>query len=233
MFYIDPSYLIVMLVSLALSLFASSKVKSAFKKYKQVPAHGGLTGAEVAKRIMDYAGIRCDLEPTGKKSFFGGDGEGLDDHYDPKTKTVRLSPQVYGARSVAAYGIAAHEVGHAIQHAQGYKLLEFRNTIAPAAQLGSNFSYWLILIGFVLNSLSFIKIGIIFFAVVVVFQLITVPVEFDASKRAKKLLSELGLVHQAEADGVAAVLNAAALTYVAAAATAVLNLIYLILRSRR
>lgn len=230
-FYFDPLYMVVMLVGLVLSLWASAKVKSAFNRYKQVPAGFGITGAQVAQRILQRAGVNCDIEPVHHRSFFGGDGGDLTDHYDPRSKTVRLSPQVYSGNSLAAYGIAAHEVGHAIQHAQGYTLLQIRNTIVPVANIGSQMSYWFIILGFMMNALSLVKFGIILFGAAVLFQIITVPVEFDASRRAKKYLRELNLVgSNEEAKGVAAVLDAAALTYVAAAATAILNLAYLILR---
>ena len=229
-FYFDPMYMVIMAVSLILSTYASSKVKSAFKKYKQVPAASGLTGAEVAQKMMERSGIKVAINPVNKKSFFGGSSADLSDHYDPRSKTVRLSPQVYGVNSVAAYGIAAHEVGHALQHAQGYKMLMLRNWIAPVASIGSNLSYWLIILGYFMQLFSLVEIGILLFGTAVFFQLVTLPVEFDASRRAKDFLLKSGLVNQTESKGVAAVLNAAALTYVAAAATALLNLAYLIFR---
>lgn len=231
MFYFDPLYMIVMAIGLAMSVWASAKVKNAFKRYKEVPASFGITGAQVAQRILQRAGVNCEIEPVQQRSFFHNDGGDLSDHYDPRSKTVRLSPQVFSGSSVAAYGIAAHEVGHAIQHAQGYQLLMLRNAIVPIANIGSQMSYWLILIGFMLHTLALAKLGIILFSAAVFFQLITVPVELDASRRAKKYLRELGLTSSTEeAKGVAAVLDAAALTYVAAAATALLNLLYLIMR---
>ena len=233
-FYFDPLYMVVMLVGVALSVWASAKVKGAFKRYKEVPASFGITGMQVAQRILQRAGVNCAIEPVQGRSFFGNDGGDLSDHYDPRSKTVRLSPSVYSGNSIAAYGIAAHEVGHAIQHAQGYKLLQIRNAIVPVANIGSQMSYWLIILGFMLHTLALAKLGIILFSAAVFFQIITVPVELDASRRAKKYLRELGLTTSVEeSKGVAAVLDAAALTYVAAAATAILNLLYLIMRYNR
>lgn len=230
-YYFDPLYMVVMAIGLAMSVWASAKVKGAFNRYKAVPASFGITGAQVAQRILQRAGVNCDIEPVQQRSFFHNDGGDLSDHYDPRSKTVRLSPQVFSGNSVAAYGIAAHEVGHAIQHAQGYQLLTIRNAIVPIANIGSQMSYWLILLGFMLHTLALAKLGIILFSAAVFFQLITVPVELDASRRAKKYLRELGFTSSTEeAKGVAAVLDAAALTYVAAAATALLNLLYLIMR---
>lgn len=234
MFYMDPLYLFVMFFSLVLSLWATAKVKGAFARYRKVSSESGLTGAEVAQRMLHAAEIHAHVGPVTRRARFGmgGDGGDLSDHYDPRTKSVHLSPHVYTGSSIAAQAIAAHEVGHAIQHAQGYAPLKFRNLITPVAAFGSNISYFLILIGFVMNALSLVKIGILLFGIAVVFQLITVPVELDASRRAKEFLLQSGIIQPTEQKGVAAVLNAAALTYVAAAATALLNLAYLILRAR-
>ncbi|MBI4212172.1 MAG: zinc metallopeptidase [Deltaproteobacteria bacterium] len=232
MFYFDPLYMVVMLVSLGASLWATAMVKSAFAKYRKIPSTNGLTGREIAERILAQSGVSAAVSTVDRRSFFGGDGGDLTDHYDPRDRTVRLSPQVYGGTSIAAQAIAAHEVGHAIQHARAYTPLTLRNAIAPVAGFGSNISYFLIMIGFVMNTLSLVKLGILFFAIVVAFQLITLPVEFDASRRAKQLLQHMGIIVGNEGKGVAAVLNAAALTYVAAAATALLNLAYLLLRAR-
>ena len=232
-FYFDPLYLIIMAVSLVLSLWATAKVKSAFHKYKKVASSSNLSGAEVAKRILDFSGVSATIEPTKQKAFKLGSGSELDDHYDPRSNTVRLSPHVYQSNSIAAHAIAAHEVGHAIQHAKGYKPLELRSLLAPVASIGSNLSYVLIFIGAFANFFSLIEVGIVLFGIAVLFQLVTLPVEFDASRKAKALLQETGLVSSEGARGVSAVLNAAALTYVAAAATALLNLAYLVLRFGR
>lgn len=232
MFYFDPLYMVVMLVTLVISLVASGLVKAAFAKYSRVRSDSGLTGAQVAEKILAANGIsNVTVEPV-QKTFmnFGGDGV-LSDHYDPTKKAVRLSPQVYGSTSVAAQAIAAHECGHAIQHATAYAPLKFRNAIVPVAGFGSHFSYVLIVLGFVLNALSLVKFGIVLFAVVVAFQFLTLPVEIDASNRAKRILQSTGIVSAGQFKGVSAVLNAAAMTYVAAAAAALLNLLYLLYRT--
>ncbi|MDO8493802.1 MAG: zinc metallopeptidase [Deltaproteobacteria bacterium] len=233
MFYFDPLYMVMMVAGLVMSLWATTKVKSNFAKYSKIPSSGGLTGAEVARRILQANGIHdVEVEPTRSHQFLGMGGDGIiDDHYDPRTKKVRLSPQVFEGNSQAAIGIAAHEVGHAIQHAVGYSAFKLRSTIAPAAALGSNMSYFFLMFGFIFHSMGMIKIGILMFSIAVVFQFITLPVEFDASRRAKKLLVQYNLASGSDAVGVAKVLDAAALTYVAAAAAALLNLIYFLIRS--
>lgn len=233
MFYFDPLYILVTLVALGFSLWATGKVKWNFAKYSKIPAANGLTGLEVAKRILEAQGIfDVPVEQTRHHQHLGMGGDGiLDDHYDPRIKTVRLSPQVYHGTSQAAVAIAAHEVGHAIQHARAYAPFKIRNVIAPAAAFGSSMAYVFILIGFFANALSFLKLGILFFSLAVAFQLVTLPVEFDASARAKRLLQEYGLIAGADSKGVAGVLNAAALTYVAAAAAALLELLYLLFRA--
>lgn len=225
--------MVVMLAGLGLSLWASGKVKWALAKYSQVTASCGLTGAEVAQRILEEQGIHdVDVESVRTSSFLGMGGDGiLMDHYDPRVKKVRLSPQIYSGTSQAAVAVAAHEVGHAIQHARGYAPFRLRGAMAPAAAFGSNFAYFLLMLGFVLHAMSMVKLGILLFAVAVVFQFITLPVEWDASNRAKRLLMQYGLVSPEERRGVAGVLNAAALTYVAAAAAALLNLLYYLFRS--
>lgn len=233
MFYFDPLYMLVMLVGLGLSLWATAKVKTSFAKYSKLPAAGGLSGAEVARRILEQQGIHdVQVEATGGHQFLGMGGDGiLDDHYDPRVKKVKLSPQVYQGCSQADVAIAAHEVGHAIQHARAYAPFKIRSVLAPAASLGSNLAYFFLLIGFLMHSLAMIKLGIAAFGLGVVFMFVTLPVEWDASNRAKKLLPEYGLVSSVDSKGVAAVLNAAALTYVAAAAAALLNLLYYLFRS--
>lgn len=233
MFYFDPLYTMVMLLGLGLALLASGRVKVAFAKYSRIPNASGLTGAEVARQILEAQGItNVQVEATRSRQFLGMGGDGiLDDHYDPRTKTVRLSPQNYNGRSQAAIGIAAHEVGHAIQHAKAYAPFATRQAIAPAAAVGSNMAYFFLMMGFFMHSMGMLKIGILMFAVAVAFQFITLPVEFDASRRAKLLLAETGIANSDDSKGVAVVLNAAALTYVAAAAAALLNLLYFMFRS--
>lgn len=232
MFYFDPLYLVVTLVTLAFSLWATARVKSAFAKYSRIRTHTGMTGAQVARKILDQNGLfQVPVEPVGQQfMLFGGDGM-LSDHYDPTKKVVRLSPQVYQSSSVAAQAIAAHECGHAVQHAKAYAPLQIRNAMVPMATFGSQASYFLILLGFFMHAMAMVKVGIVLFAAAVLFQLITLPVEIDASRRAKLMLSDYGLIAPPDRGGVSAVLNAAAWTYVAAAAAAVLNLLYLLLRT--
>ena len=233
MFYFDPLYIMITLVALGLSLWAQALVKWAFAKYSKIPNAQGLTGAEVAEKILERQGIRdVTVTPTSKRRWMGIGGDGMmDDHYDPRVKAVRLSPDVYNGRSQAAVAIAAHEVGHAIQHARAYAPFKMRSQLAPAAAFGSNISFYLIFVGFLMHAMSMVKIGILLFSIAVVFQFITLPVEWNASQRAKRLVREYGIVQGNESVAVAKVLNAAALTYVAAAAAALLNLLYLLFRS--
>lgn len=231
MFYFDPLYLLITVVTLAFSGWATLRVKRAFAEYSRQPSHSRYTGADVARQILQRNGIYdVQVEPVQRHAFFGGDGM-LSDHYDPKAKVVRLSPGVFDSNSIAAQAIAAHEVGHAIQHATSYAPLTARNAIVPVAMFGSHASYVLVFIGLFLHAMAMVKFGLLLFASVVLFQIITLPVEFDASARAKRLLLEYNLIAEPDRRGVSAVLNAAAWTYVAAAAAAVLNLLYLLLRS--
>jgi len=220
---IDPLYWMMMLPVLLLSLFASLKVKRAFNKFHKVRIASGLTGAEAARKILEMNGL-SHVQVIETKGF-------LSDHYDPLKKVVRLSPKVYQSDSVAAVGVAAHETGHALQHAKKYSPLMWRNAMVPIASFGSNFSWIIIMIGFFMGALGLIKIGIALFSLVVIFQLLTLPVEFDASSRAKNILSSRGLVTSTELVGVNKVLSAAAMTYVAAAASSVMTLLYFLLRS--
>ncbi len=223
MFYFDPLYFLFLAPALLLSLWAQFKVKGATSKYSQVPSSSGMTGAQIARAILDAHGVSgVGIEMA--------DGV-LSDHYDPSKKVLRLSEGVYHGRSVTAAGIAAHEVGHAIQHKAAYRPLVLRQTLAPAAMFGSNLSWILLLVGVVLASTTLMWAGIGLFSLAVLFTLVTLPVEFDASRRAKEVLLQLGLVSNSDRAGVSAVLNAAAMTYVAAAATAVLQLLYFIFRA--
>lgn len=221
--FFDPLYLVFMVPAMLLAGWAQWRVTSAFRKYSEVGTRAGMTGADVAHAILDAEGIR-DVRVEPVEGF-------LSDHYDSRGKVLRLSPQNYYGRSVAAAGIAAHEVGHAIQHARRYVFLEMRQTLAPVASIGSSLSWILLIGGMVLQAANLVYLGIAAFALAVVFTLITLPVEFDASKRAKQTLAGMGLITRTEGQGVAAVLNAAALTYVAAAVTAVLQLVYWLLRA--
>jgi len=221
MFFFDPLYIIISLPALALGLWAQMKVKSAFNKYSRVPAGRGTSGAQVARRILDSNGLgHVNVEET--RGF-------LSDHYDPRSRTLRLSPQVYQSNSVAAVGVAAHEAGHALQHSTNYAPLTLRSAIVPGVQIGSWLGPIIFIIGMFLGpGLGFMVslLGLILFAAVAVFTLVTLPVEFNASTRAKEVLVAQGFVGQQELQGVNAVLNAAALTYVAAAIQAITTLLY-------
>ncbi len=213
-----------LLPAIALALYAQFKTRRTFQKYSQVRTAAGRTGAEVAGELLrrrNVPGVK--IEPV----------EGmLADHYDPRTKTLRLSPEVYGSDSVAAVGVAAHECGHAIQHHERYAPLALRSAIVPAATIGTNAAWILFMIGLFTRYTVLMDLGILLFTGYIAFSLITLPVEFDASRRAVAVLQGEGLVMPSEADGARAVLNAAALTYVAAATMAVLQLVrLLVLRS--
>lgn len=221
---LNPLYLVMMLPALVLAVWAQAKVKGAFAKWSQVATRRGYSGAEAAQAILDRNNIR-DVKIEVTQGW-------LSDHYDPRSRTLRLSPNVYGGRSVAAVGIAAHEVGHAIQHARGYAALSLRSLILPVATLGSHLAFPLLFLGFIINSLSLVQFGIVVFSGAVLFQIVTLPVEFNASSRAKAALTDAGIVTTSEESrGVRKVLGAAAMTYVAAALAAVVQLLYFILRA--
>lgn len=217
------NYLIFMIPGLLFSLWAQWKVKGTYARFAKVPNAAGVTGAQAARRVLDSNGLQgVPIEAI--------PGE-LTDHYDPRTRVLRLSQGVYGVNSIAAIGIAAHEAGHAIQHDKAYAPLKARTAIVPAANISSKFSFLLIFGGLILNVAGLAWAGVALFAVATVFTLVTLPVEFDASSRAKKALIQVGLVDggvgdRGESKGVAAVLNAAAWTYVAAFATSLLTLLY-------
>ena len=222
-FYFDPTYFLV-LIGVVLSLLASGKVKSTFARFSKVRNSRGITGAEAAEQVLHRAGI-YDV----RIERVAGN---LTDHYDPRSKVLRLSDTVYGSTSVAAVGVATHECGHAIQHAKGYAPLKLRSTLVPIANFGSQIAWPLILIGLLFNSQSsalFINLGIIAFSGAVLFQLITLPVEFNASNRAIRMIADSGMMYGEEIVAAKKVLNAAALTYVASAATAILQLLRIIL----
>lgn len=214
-------FLIYFVLIIAIPLFAQLKVKSAYKKYSQVAASSGMTGAQVARKILDDNGLyHVAVEETRGV---------LSDHYDPRSKTVRLSTNNYYGNSIAGAAVAAHEVGHAIQDAQDYAFLRFRHALVPVANIGSNFSWILILIGFFAGVSGFVLLGIAFMAAAVLFQIVTLPVEFDASNRAMNEIVSAGVIRNEEERETRKVLNAAALTYVAAALVAVLELVRLVL----
>ncbi len=221
MFFFDPYYLIFALPGLLLGLWAQARVRGAFNKYSQVRTARNVTGAQVARALLDEQGLH-DVVIEETQGF-------LSDHYDPRTRVLRLSPDVYRTPSVAAAGVAAHEMGHALQHAAGYAPLQLRSAIVPVAQFGSSLAPILFIIGFLLNFTTLAWAGVILFAGAVLFTLVTLPVEFDASKRAKALLTSSGIMVGEEIRGVDKVLDAAALTYVAAAVAAIGQLLYYVL----
>lgn len=219
--YFDPLYLVFALPGLLLGLYARSRVKSNFKKYSQVRTARNVTGAEVARQLLDAQGL-YDVAIEETQGF-------LSDHYDPRSKVLRLSPDVYRTPSIAAAGVAAHEMGHALQDSGGYFPLQIRSALVPAAQFGSSLAPWLFIGGFLLNFTGLAWAGVIMFAAAVLFTIVTLPVEFDASARAKRLLVGNGVLIGDEIDGVNKVLNAAAWTYVAAAVSAIGTLLYYVL----
>lgn len=224
MFFFDPMYVIlVMLPGLLISGAASLMVRSAFSRYSRVGSMRNMTGAQAAQAMLDHAGIH-DVTIVPTQGF-------LSDHYNPSNKTLALSPDVYQSTSVAAIGVACHEAGHALQHAHGYFPMWLRSALVPAANLGSNLGYLVMVVGFFLTSQTTILIGAALFSAVVLFQIVTLPVEFDASARAKREVVAQGILYPEEQVGVNRVLNAAAMTYVAAAVTSILTLLYYLMRS--
>jgi len=218
----DLSYFIIIAPGALLAAYASIKVKTTFATAKQKAMPRGWTGQQVAQEILNAEGIYdVTIEPS--RGY-------LSDHYDPRHKVLRLSPDVYHGRSLAAAGVAAHEVGHAIQDAQGYAPLVLRNSIVPMANIGSNLSWILIFVGLAVSQMVAI-IGIALFTMVVLFQIVNLPVEFNASRRARQALLTTGMTSQVEDREIARVLNAAAMTYVAATVVAVLQLLYFLLRA--
>lgn len=215
-------YLIFIIPAFILSIYAQFKVKSTFKKYSQIRASRGISGAEVASTILRRNGIGSRVNVEAVRGS-------LSDHYDPMSHTVRLSETVYGKNSIAAIGVAAHEVGHAIQHSQQYGPLELRHKIVPVTNFASSASFPILLVGLFMNSMDLVFVGIVLFSLVVLFHVVTLPVELNASRRALAQLSEGGLVSAEELPMVRSVLGAAALTYLAAALMAVSNLLYYLL----
>jgi Zn-dependent membrane protease YugP len=224
MLFFDPMYLVlVMLPGLLISGAASLMVRSAFSRYSRVGSMRNITGAQAAQAMLDHAGIH-DVTIVPTQGF-------LSDHYNPTNKTLALSPDVYQSTSVAAIGVACHEAGHALQHAHGYFPLWLRSALVPAASLGSNLGYLVMIVGFFLTSQTTILIGAALFSLVVLFQIVTLPVEFDASARAKREVVAQGILYPEEQVGVNRVLNAAAMTYVAAAVSSILTLLYYLMRA--
>jgi Zn-dependent membrane protease YugP len=220
----DMNYIFIVLIpGLIMSGLASLMVKSAFNKYSQVGTRRGFTGAQAAQIMLENAGIH-DVRIVPTNGF-------LSDHYNPGTKTLALSEQVFSSRSVAAVGVACHEAGHAVQHAIGYAPLGLRSAIVPIVSFGAPFTDTLLMLGLFLNLRPLLLLGIAAFAMVVLFQLVTLPVEFNASARAKRLCVETGIIDADERVGVDRVLNAAALTYVAAFVSSLLTLLYYLWRA--
>ena len=233
MFFFDPVFLCFMIPAIVLGFIAQASVKSKFNKYARVRTFRGLTGAQVARQILDSNGLYdVTVEETQGR---------LSDHYDPRSRTLRLSPEVAQVPSVAAVGVAAHETGHALQHARGYVPLQIRSFMVPAVQFGSSLAPWIIMGGILLEAILRLSslgmavawFGVALYAIVAAFSLITLPVELDASSRAKKLLYQSNIVDKQELAGVSSVLNAAAWTYVVAAIAALLQLAYWIFRLNR
>ena len=220
-YYYDPTYILV-LIGAVLSLWASATVKSTYNKYSRVYSYSGLTGAQAAAQILRQAGI-YDV----RIEYVSGN---LTDHYDPKARVLRLSDSVYGSNSVAAIGVAAHECGHAIQDQEDYVPLRFRSAFVPVANLGTQVAFPILLLGVFLGSSHFlIQVGLLCFFFGVLFQLITLPVEFNASGRAVRILRETGMMSDDELSKTKKVLSAAAMTYVAAAAASILSMLRLII----
>jgi Zn-dependent membrane protease YugP len=218
-------FLICTVVPLLFGLWAQMQVRRTFKRYSAVPTSNGLTGAQAAASVMSASGVTgVSIRPVAGR---------LSDHYDPRSRTLNLSEDVGQAATVAALGVAAHEAGHAVQDARGYKPMRIRQTLVPAATIGSQLWIFPAFLGLIIGSLGLVNIGLVLFLAVVVFQLVTLPVEFDASRRALVALEGGGLLGTTEVDGARAVLRAAALTYVAALAASIGQLIYFFLASRR
>ena len=220
MYYFDPTYILV-LIGVLLSLAASYKVKSTFNRYSNVASRSGMSGAQAAETILHANGI---YDVTIQRV-----SGSLTDHYDPRNKTLNLSESVYGSMSVAAIGVAAHECGHAIQHQKEYAPLQIRSSLVPVANFGSGASWFFIIAGLFLSWQPLVTTGIVLFSLAVLFQLVTLPVEFNASSRAVAALGNLGILGQEELGHTKKVLSAAALTYVASAAAAILQLLRLII----
>lgn len=222
-FYFDPTYSLV-LIGVIICMAASAKVRSTYAKYSQIRNHGGITGREAAEKILRGAG----LYDVRIERVSGS----LTDHYDPRSKVLRLSDSTYSSMSVAAVGVAAHEYGHAIQHARGYIPLNLRSAIVPIANFGSAIAWPLIFLGLLINSRSsvmMINLGILAFSFAVLFQIVTLPVEFNASNRAIRILGDANILYPDELSAAKKVLGAAALTYVAGAASAILQLLRILI----
>ncbi len=225
MFFLDPLYIILALPGLLFGLYASMKTKSTFHRYSRYAAASRMTGAQAARRLLDREGLH-DVRVEQVQGF-------LSDHYDPRHRVLRLSPDVYNSPSLSAIGVACHEAGHAIQHAAHYAPLQWRSALVPITQFSTNAVYFIFLAGLFMNLQPLMHAAIIMFSVVVLFTLVTLPVEWDASARAKRLMVSAGIVSEREQVDAGRVLNAAFLTYVAALVSSILTLLYYIMRARR
>lgn len=221
----DPIYLLFALPGLILAGIATMKTKSTFSKYSKVRSRSGLTGAQAARKMLDANGLQ-NVQIEAVRGF-------LSDHYDPRHRVLRLSPPVYGSDSLSAIGVACHEAGHALQHAHNYAPLSLRSAMVPITTFGSRGAYIFLLLGMFMQLPYLVNFGLICFAAVVLFSVVTLPVEWDASARAKKIMVTTGIVTQSESEDAGRVLNAAFMTYVASAVTALLQFLYLFLRARR
>lgn len=222
MIWYDYYYIILVLPAVLLSLIAQIAVKSTYSRMSRVQNRSGLTGAAAAARVLSYYGItNVRIEPINGN---------LTDHYDPRDNVIRLSQKVFSGSSIASVGIACHEAGHAAQHAEGYAPIKVRNAILPIANIGSSAGIWLAVIGYILGYSFLTTFGIVLFSAVVVFQLVTLPIEFNASARAMKVINETGMLAEEEQRGARKVLTAAAMTYVAALLVSIMSLLRLILR---
>ena len=232
---ISPMFFVFMAPAILLGIYAQLKVKRAYSKFSRVGVSSGMSGAQAAAKMLQNQGLSIVASSTQARAHGAGavaieQTQGfLSDHYDPQSRVLRLSPGVYSGRSLASVGIACHEAGHAMQHARGYAPLALRSMMVPATQFGSYAWMPLVFIGAFFAMPFLIKAGLMLFSAIVVFQLVTLPVEFNASRRAKKALLDQGIISASERGGVNAVLNAAALTYVAAAVSAIMTLLYYIL----
>ncbi len=220
LFYMDYYYLVLVVPAFIFSLIAQFRVKSTFAFYSRQRSQRGITGEQAARRILSYYGINdVAIEMVGGN---------LTDHYDPRSNVIRLSQDVYSSSSIAAIGVACHEAGHAAQHAQGYSPIKVRNAILPICNIGSTIGIPLAVFGLIFNNQPLVSIGLLLYALVAVFQFVTLPVEFNASSRAIKVIDETGILYNDEADGAKKVLKAAAMTYVAALAVSIANLLRMI-----
>nr|WP_303007566.1 zinc metallopeptidase [uncultured Anaerostipes sp.] len=219
--FFDPTYILI-IIGVIITLAASAKMNSAFRRYSRVRSHSGLTGAQAATKILNYAGIYDVVVERVSGN--------LTDHYDPRSKVLRLSDATYNATSVAAIGVAAHECGHAMQDKEAYAPLKLRGSLVPVANIGSNLSWVFIILGIIMGAnQTLLNIGILLFSLAVIFQLVTLPVEFNASSRALRVLKDSVMMYDDEVEDTRKVLSAAALTYVASAAAAILSLLRLVI----